>query len=243
MTVRKTGVAPMISAEHVVVIVSQDVGFTKTLTKDLAGYRYRVVTVQETVRASAEIGDVAPSLAIIEGTTAFVAAALKDLRNDPKWKHRPIFTVHAVGTDCLVDCTAVLEKGADASLCTPLTSRQLIARIRAVLRREATVLSHARSYSFGDLQIDLDRHEVTVKGRPVALTLREFQVLEQLAKGPDRVHTRDELLTLVWGANVALEEHNLDVHIHSLRRKLETNPERPRYIVTVRGVGYRLKVS
>jgi DNA-binding response OmpR family regulator len=182
-------------------------------------------------------------LAIIEGTTAFVAAALKDLRNDPKWKHRPIFTVHAVGTDCLVDCMAVLEKGADASLCTPLTSRQLIARIRAVLRREATVLSHARSYSFGDLQIDLDRHEVTVKGRPVALTLREFQVLEQLAKGPDRVHTRDELLTLVWGANVALEEHNLDVHIHSLRRKLETNPERPRYIVTVRGVGYRLKVS
>jgi len=233
----------MASAEHTLVIVSKDSGFARTLAKDLEGYRYRMVTVQEAAEASAEIKGVAPSLTVIEGRTAFVQKALKDLRNEPRFKQTPIFTVHAIGTDCLRDCIKLLEAGADASLCAPLTSRQLVARIRAVLRREMVAESVSPCYSFGDLRIDLNRYEVTVRDKPVALTRREFQILQQLAHGPNRVHTRDELLTLVWGADVALEEHNLDVHIHSLRRKLEADPDHPRYIVTVRGFGYRLKAD
>ncbi len=89
--------------------------------------------------------------------------------------------------------------------------------------------------------MDMDRHEVTVDGKVVELTPKEFQILQQLIQDPSRVFSRDELLTRVWGEGCALEEHTLDVHIHSLRHKIESDPAHPQYIVTVRGVGYKLK--
>jgi len=84
-------------------------------------------------------------------------------------------------------------------------------------------------------------HEVTVDGKVVELTPKEFQILQQLIQDPARVFSRDELLNRVWGEGCALEEHTLDVHIHSLRHKIEADPAHPRFIVTVRGIGYKLK--
>jgi DNA-binding response OmpR family regulator len=88
--------------------------------------------------------------------------------------------------------------------------------------------------------MDVARHELTVDGKPVELTPKEFQILRQLVLHPFRVFSRDELLDQVWGERCALEEHTLDVHIHALRQKIEPDAAHPRYIATVRGIGYKL---
>jgi DNA-binding response OmpR family regulator len=90
--------------------------------------------------------------------------------------------------------------------------------------------------------MDLDKHEVTVNGRAVALTPKEFRILNCFLQSPSLVFSRQEMLNHVWGEGYALEEHALDVHIHSLRQKIEADPADPKYIVTVRGVGYKLRV-
>jgi DNA-binding response OmpR family regulator len=89
--------------------------------------------------------------------------------------------------------------------------------------------------------MDLDRHEVTVGGRVIDLTPKEFQILRQFLEFPNRLFSRQEMLNKVWGEGYALEEHALDVHIHSLRQKLESNPTNPKAIVTIRGIGYKLR--
>ena len=91
--------------------------------------------------------------------------------------------------------------------------------------------------------MNLDRHEVRVEGKSIQLTPKEFQILRVLLQHPGRVLTRQELLNLVWGEDYALEEHALDVHIHALRHKLETKPSAPQWILTVRGVGYKLSTD
>jgi DNA-binding response OmpR family regulator len=89
--------------------------------------------------------------------------------------------------------------------------------------------------------MDVDRHEVSVGGRLVELTPKEFQILRQFLESPNRLFSRQEMLNKVWGEGYALEEHALDVHIHSLRQKIESDPTRPKLIVTVRGIGYKLR--
>lgn len=89
--------------------------------------------------------------------------------------------------------------------------------------------------------MDVDRHEVSVGGRLVELTPKEFQILRQFLESPNRLFSRQEMLNKVWGEGYALEEHALDVHIHSLRQKIESDPANPRLIVTVRGIGYKLR--
>jgi len=91
--------------------------------------------------------------------------------------------------------------------------------------------------------MDLERHEVRVNGKLVELTPKEFQILRYFLESPSRVFSRQEMLNCVWGEGYALEEHALDVHIHSLRQKIEENPAKPKLIVTVRGIGYKLRVE
>lgn len=98
----------------------------------------------------------------------------------------------------------------------------------------------AERYVVGNLQMDMVRHEVTVGGKPVELTPKEFQILQHLMQHPSKVFSRDELLDRIWGEGYALEQHTLDVHIHSLRHKIESDPAKPKYIMTVRGIGYKL---
>ena len=97
------------------------------------------------------------------------------------------------------------------------------------------------SLQIADLTIDVLRRRVTRGAERLELTPKEFQILQQLIQDPSRVFSRDELLTRVWGEGCALEEHTLDVHIHSLRHKIESDPAHPQYIVAVRGIGYKLK--
>lgn len=121
------------------------------------------------------------------------------------------------------------------------TPRQIVAKIRALLRRRRLQAQPPHVLAFGPLRMDLDKHEVTADGRPISLTSKEFAILQCFLAAPGRVFSRQDMLNTVWGEGYALEEHALDVHIHALRHKVESNPSRPTLILTVRGLGYKLK--
>jgi two-component system alkaline phosphatase synthesis response regulator PhoP len=143
-----------------------------------------------------------------------------------------------------VDRVVGLEVGADDYLGKPFSPRELVARVKAMLRRPRGTTSElpARELPparrFGELAIDEGRHEVTVRGEPLALTAREFALLSALAAEPGRVFTRGQLLEHVWGAEY-YDEHVVDVHVANLRHKVERAPGHPVYVETVRGIGYR----
>ena len=142
--------------------------------------------------------------------------------------------------DSEIDKVVGLELGADDYVTKPFSSRELVARMRAVLRRhrdsdepEPSVLS------VGPVRMDVDRHVVTVRGQTVQLPLKEFELLEVLLRNAGRVLTRGQLIDRVWGADYVGDTKTLDVHIKRLRAKIELDPARPRCILTVRGLGYK----
>ena len=143
-----------------------------------------------------------------------------------------------------VDRIVGLEIGADDYLGKPFSPRELVARVKAMLRRPRGTRTTARlpaPRQFGDLSIDTARHEIAVHDTPISLTAREFALLSVLAEQPGRVFTRGQLLEHAWGSGY-YDEHVIDVHIANLRQKLEPDPVHPTYVETVRGVGYRFGV-
>ncbi|KOX17159.1 XRE family transcriptional regulator [Nocardiopsis sp. NRRL B-16309] len=144
--------------------------------------------------------------------------------------------------DSEIDKVVGLELGADDYVTKPFSSRELVARIRAVLRRrgeDEVVLPAA--LEAGPVRMDVERHVVTVRGDHVQLPLKEFELLEVLLRNAGRVLTRMQLIDRVWGADYVGDTKTLDVHVKRLRAKIEEDPGTPRYIVTVRGLGYKFE--
>jgi two-component system response regulator RegX3 len=142
--------------------------------------------------------------------------------------------------DAEVDKVVGLEVGADDYVTKPFSSRELVARMRAVLRRRGDADEVAETaLESGPVRMDVDRHVVTVRGGTVQLPLKEFELLQVLLRNADRVLTRMQLIDRVWGADYVGDTKTLDVHIKRLRAKIEQDPARPRHIVTVRGLGYK----
>ena len=140
-----------------------------------------------------------------------------------------------------VDKLVGLSVGADDYLTKPFSPRELVARVRAILRRSAPAALTRPRLARGGLVMDLERHEVSVEGREVRLTPIEYKLLQALMEFPGRVFTRDQLLAHVYAFDEAVVvDRTVDVHIGKLREKLGDDPGRPRYIQTVRGVGYKL---
>ena len=132
-----------------------------------------------------------------------------------------------------------LELGADDYVIKPFNPKELVSRVRAVLRRSEGTAVKTKRIEFADLSIDLERHEVKRGDRLVELTLTEFELLRVLAEAPGRVYSRMQLLDKVQGSAYEGYERTIDSHIKNLRKKVETDPERPKYVITVRGVGYK----
>ncbi|WFP17207.1 response regulator transcription factor [Citricoccus muralis] len=144
--------------------------------------------------------------------------------------------------DSEIDKVVGLELGADDYVTKPYSSRELVARIRAVLRRQAEpddLIS--TSVQAGPVRMDVERHVVTVGGDQTSMPLKEFELLEMLLRNAGRVLTRGQLIDRVWGADYVGDTKTLDVHIKRLRSKVEPDPSNPRHLVTVRGLGYKFE--
>jgi DNA-binding response OmpR family regulator len=132
-----------------------------------------------------------------------------------------------------------LDMGADDYVTKPFSVRELLARVRALLRRTQPAKATVDQLTVGNVTIDFRRYEARKAGKPLDMTRREFQLLQALASRPGEVVSRDELLNQVWGLDAYPTTRTIDNHIAGLRSKLERNPEEPRYILTLRGVGYK----
>ena len=144
--------------------------------------------------------------------------------------------------DSEIDKVVGLELGADDYVTKPFSSRELVARMRAVLRRRGETDEPVTSImESGPVRMDVERHVVSVRGEQVQLPLKEFELLQVLLRNADRVLTRMQLIDRVWGADYVGDTKTLDVHIKRLRAKIEIDPAKPRHIVTVRGLGYKFE--
>ena len=144
--------------------------------------------------------------------------------------------------DSEIDKVVGLELGADDYVTKPFSSRELVARIRAVLRRHGQADEpDDTALEAGPVRMDIERHTVSVSGQGVQLPLKEFELLEMLLRNAGRVLTRMQLIDRVWGADYVGDTKTLDVHVKRLRAKIEPDPALPRYLVTVRGLGYKFE--
>jgi len=163
----------------------------------------------------------------------------KLLRERPQTAQLPILMLTAKAGEA--DKVVGLEIGADDYLSKPFSPREMVARVRAILRRtEGPAAAEAvPSYNRGPLQIDFSTYEVFVRGKAIKLTLKEFELLRFLVQNPSRVLSRDQLLDRVWGGETFVTPRTVDVHIRRLRKAIEKDDRKPQWILTLRGVGYK----
>jgi len=158
------------------------------------------------------------------------------LRNDPKNSGLPIIMLTAKGEE--IDRIVGLEMGADDYMTKPFSPRELVARVKAVLRRFTEKPIIEKIMKIGDIEIDRERYTVIIRGKPVKLSATEFKLLLFLAERRGKVFSRGQLLDAVWRDEAFVEPRTVDVHIRRLRSNIEADPANPRYIKTLRGIGY-----
>ncbi|MVA76789.1 response regulator [Auraticoccus sp. F435] len=153
----------------------------------------------------------------------------------------PVPVIMLTARDTEVDKVVGLELGADDYVTKPFSHRELVARIRAVLRRGQEVELLPDVVEAGGVRMDVERHEVSVSGQRIKLALKEFELLEMLLRNAGRVMTRGQLIDRIWGADYVGDTKTLDVHVKRLRSKIEPDPARPVHLITVRGLGYKFE--
>ncbi|HET8601897.1 MAG TPA: response regulator transcription factor [Segeticoccus sp.] len=155
----------------------------------------------------------------------------------------PVPIIMLTAKDSEVDKVVGLETGADDYVTKPYSNRELLARVKAVLRRQTAPEEELlpTRLAAGPVQMDIERHVVTVEDQPIALPLKEFELLEMLVRNTGKVLTRAQLFDRVWGTTHIGDGKTLDVHIKRLRAKIEPEPANPTYLLTVRGVGYKFE--
>ncbi len=227
-----------------VLVVDDEASYRDALSVALSAEGFRVETAADGVEAIEKFERSRPALILLDVMLPRVSG-IDVCRQIRSMSRVPIIMVTAKGSE--IDAVVGLEVGADDYVAKPFRLRELVARVRAALRRghqtEDDDLEREDVVAVGDVMVDVARHEVTVHGRLVALPLKEFELLEILMLNAGRVLTRDVLIDRIWGPNYFGDTKTLDVHIKRLRAKIEDDPSTPVRIVTVRGVGYRYEKS
>jgi two-component system response regulator RegX3 len=222
-----------------ILVVEDESSFAEPLTYMLAkeGYDVGVATtgpegLELFDRTGADLVLLDLMLPGMSGTD--VCRALRSRSNVP--------VIMLTARDSEVDKVVGLEIGADDYVTKPYSARELLARIRAVLRRRGELVEDDdEPLAAGPVRMDVERHVVTVEGNQVQLPLKEFDLLELLLRNAGRVLTRGQLIDRVWGADYVGDTKTLDVHVKRLRAKIEPDPAQPRFLVTVRGLGYKFE--
>jgi two-component system alkaline phosphatase synthesis response regulator PhoP len=221
-----------------VLVVDDELKITRLVRDYLEQAGFVVVTASDGPGAMAAARQVKPDLIVLDlglpGMDGLdVIRSLRTTSNVPV----VVLTARADESDRIVG----LEIGADDYLIKPFSPKELVARVRAVLRRADLSQPGAEVIRApGQLVIDVPRRQVTAAGTAVGLTPTEFDLLHALARQPGRVFTRSQLLEAIHGVAFESYERAIDAHVKNIRRKLEPDPQRPRYLLTVHGVGYRL---
>jgi two-component system, OmpR family, response regulator RegX3 len=223
-----------------VLVVDDEQSYRDALRIALEREGFRVEVAADGAEAIARFDAVRPALVLLDVMLPRISGidVCRELRSRSQV---PIIMVTARNAE--IDAVVGLEVGADDYVTKPFRLRELVARVRAALRRgrgeDTGVAQPDEVLEIGDVRLDAARHEVALRGERVALPLKEFELLELLLANAGRVLTRDVLIDRVWGPNYYGDTKTLDVHVKRLRAKVEDDPGQPARIVTVRGVGYR----
>jgi two-component system KDP operon response regulator KdpE len=226
-----------VSGERILV-VDDEPQIRRALRTALSGHGYQVELAADGEEALAALAARLPDAVVLDLVMPNVDG-FEVVRQTRTWASVPIVVLSARGQER--DKVEALDLGADDYLTKPFGMPELLARLRAVLRRAGAPVEPV--LSFGDVTIDLARHVVTKSSGEVPLTPTEYDLLRVFALNAGKVLTHRYLLEQVWGAYAAANSRQLRVYLNYLRRKLETDPARPRLLVTEPGVGYRLRVS
>ncbi len=229
-------------------VVEDEESFVEALTIGLGREGFHVEVARDGAEALLRFADMEPDLILLDLMLPKVSG-VDVCREIRAVSQVPIIMVTAKGDE--IDTVVGLEVGADDYVVKPYRMRELVARMRAVLRRREETRPPAGAaarpgpadevYEVGDVRLDVTRHRVTVRGERIELPLKEFELLAVLLERAGRVVSRDRLIERVWGYDYVGDTKTLDVHVKRLRAKVEEDPSRPTRVVTVRGVGYRFE--
>jgi two-component system response regulator RegX3 len=227
-----------------VLIVEDEESFVEALSIGLRREGFRLHVARDGQQALDAFDLVRPDIVLLDVMLPRISG-IDVCRQIRKRSQVPIIMVSAKGAE--IDTVVGLEVGADDYVTKPYRLRELVARMRAVLRRGATGdgvrVGEAGVLEVGDVQMDVERHEVRVRGEVTPLPLKEFELLELLLANAGRVLTREVLIDRVWGTDYVGDTKTLDVHIKRLRAKIEPDPANPVRITTIRGLGYKYETT
>lgn len=240
---RKKWETPFPMVHEKILLIEDDADISELVQYNLEREGYKVYVSADGDLGLAQAGQIKPDLIVLDLMLPGLdgLAVCRKLRGDANLAGTPIVMLTAKGEES--DIVVGLEMGADDYVTKPFSPKELVARIRAVLRRPRTLEANdAKTTSgrrtVGPVTLDPDRHEVFVKKQPLALTLAEYRLLSALASRPGRVFTREQLLEKITGGGTYVIDRNVDVHVRAIRKKLGVEAD---FIMTVRGVGYKCR--
>jgi phosphate regulon transcriptional regulator PhoB len=224
-----------------ILVVEDEPDIRKLVHYNLTQERFQVLEAEDGEKALKMIQREPPNLVVLDLMLPGLSGLelCRNLRGRAETAHLPILMLTAKAGEA--DRVVGLEMGADDYLTKPFSPRELVARVKAILRRAemSSAAPAAELYEKGALKINFSTYEVSVKGKALRLTLKEFELLRCLVQNPNRVLSRDQLLDRVWGGEVYVDPRTVDVHIRRLRKAIERNDRRPEWVLTIRGVGYK----
>lgn len=221
-----------------IVAVDDEESLLKVVTYALEQEGFEVHTARDASSGALLVDEVNPDLLILD--VMLPGKSGLDLAREIRERSNvPIIMLSARGDE--VDRILGLEFGADDYVTKPFSPRELVSRIKAILRRVGQGAGERPRITLGDLVIDSESRQVFMRGEPVHLTTSEYGILQLLAQHPGRAFSRTEILSGLWDEAPVGDERAIDVHVHNMREKLEVDPRHPEYLLTVRGFGYRLR--